>query len=113
MKFLFVGTNPEHTGAATHFVALAQAMAEAGHEVSAVVYPDGLISQGLAPSTVRLYHAKFRNAFDLRGYRAVIQYNVIHITQQTSAAQYFMRKTGSCTLHSSSQPYFILKYLLK
>jgi len=72
MKFLFVGTNPEHTGAATHFVALAQAMAEAGHEVSAVVYPDGLISQGLAPSTVRLYHAKFRNAFDLRGYRAVI-----------------------------------------
>lgn len=71
MKFLFVGTNPEHTGAATHFVALAQAMAEAGHNVSAVVYPDGLISKGLATSSVRLHHAKFRNVFDLRGYRAV------------------------------------------
>jgi glycosyltransferase involved in cell wall biosynthesis len=72
MKFLFVGTNPEHTGAATHFVALAQAMAEAGHDVSAVVYPDGLIAQGLAASNVRLHYAKFRNAFDLRGYRAVM-----------------------------------------
>jgi glycosyltransferase involved in cell wall biosynthesis len=71
MKFLFVGTNPEHTGAATHFVALAQAMAQAGHDVSAVVYPDGLISHGLARSNVRLYHARFRNIFDLRGYRAV------------------------------------------
>ncbi len=71
MKFLFVGTNPEHTGAATHFVALAQAMAEAGHDVSAVVYPDGLISHGLAGSNVRLHHARFRNIFDVRGYRAV------------------------------------------
>jgi glycosyltransferase involved in cell wall biosynthesis len=72
MKFLFVGTNPEHTGAATHFVALAQAMAEAGHDVSAVVYQDGLIAQGLAASNVHLHYAKFRNAFDLRGYRAVM-----------------------------------------
>ncbi|WP_458070123.1 glycosyltransferase family 4 protein [Rhodanobacter sp. BL-MT-08] len=71
MKFLFVGTNPEHTGAATHFVALAQAMAQAGHDVSAVVYPDGLISHGLSQSNVRLHHARFRNIFDLRGYRAV------------------------------------------
>jgi glycosyltransferase involved in cell wall biosynthesis len=71
MKFLFVGTNPEHTGAATHFVALAQAMAEAGHDVSAIVYPDGLISHGLAQSNVRLHHARFRNIFDVRGYRAV------------------------------------------
>ena len=71
MKFLFVGTNPEHTGAATHFVALAQAMAEAGHDVSAIVYPDGIISHGLSQSNVRLHHARFRNIFDLRGYRAV------------------------------------------
>lgn len=71
MKFLFVGTNPEHTGAATHFVALAQAMAQAGHDVSAIVYPDGLISHGLAQSNVRLHHARFRNIFDVRGYRAV------------------------------------------
>ena len=73
MKLLFVGTNPENTGAASHFVALVQAMAEAGHEVSAVVYPDGLIWQGLLQSPVRLYRAKFRNVLDLRGYTAVFK----------------------------------------
>jgi len=73
MKFLFVGTNPENTGAATHFVALAQAMVEAGHQVSAVVYPDGLIANALATSGVRLYRAKFRNVFDLRGYFATFK----------------------------------------
>ncbi|OOG62770.1 glycosyl transferase family 1 [Rhodanobacter sp. B04] len=73
MKLLFVGTNPENTGAASHFVALVQAMAEAGHEVSAVIYPDGLIWQGLAQSRVRLYKAKFRNVLDLRGYAAVFK----------------------------------------
>ena len=73
MKFLFVGTNPENTGAATHFVALAQAMVEAGHEVSAVVFPGGLIANSLAESGARLYPAKFRNVFDLRGYRATLK----------------------------------------
>ncbi|RDS80124.1 glycosyltransferase family 1 protein [Dyella monticola] len=73
MKFLFVGTNPENTGAATHFVALAQAMVEAGHSVSAVVYPDGLIANALAKSGVRLYRAQFRNVFDLRGYFATFK----------------------------------------
>ncbi|OOG40367.1 glycosyltransferase family 4 protein [Rhodanobacter sp. C05] len=73
MKLLFVGTNPENTGAASHFVALIQAMAEAGHEVSVVVYPDGLICHGLAQSHVRLYKAKFRNVLDLRGYAAVFR----------------------------------------
>ncbi|WP_233839865.1 glycosyltransferase family 4 protein [Dyella sp. 2HG41-7] len=73
MKFLFVGTNPENTGAATHFVALAQAMVETGHQVSAVVYPDGLIANSLANSGARLYPAKFRNVFDLRGYRATLK----------------------------------------
>lgn len=73
MKLLFVGTNPENTGAASHFVALVQAMAEAGHEVSAVVYPDGVIWQGLSQSPVRLYKAQFRNVFDLRGYVAVFK----------------------------------------
>ncbi|WP_266171452.1 glycosyltransferase family 4 protein [Dyella subtropica] len=71
MKFLFVGTNPENTGGATHFVALAQAMAEAGHEVSVVAYPVGLIAQELAHSDVRLHGAAFRNALDLRGYAKV------------------------------------------
>ena len=73
MKLLFVGTNPENTGAASHFVALVQAMAEAGHEVSAVVYPCGLIWEGLSQSKVRLYKATFRNVLDLRGYAAVFK----------------------------------------
>lgn len=73
MKFLFVGTNPENTGAATHFIALAQAMVKAGHQVSAVVYPNGLIAKSLEGTGVRLYPAKFRNVFDLRGYRATFK----------------------------------------
>ncbi|TPG04282.1 glycosyltransferase family 1 protein [Rhodanobacter glycinis] len=73
MKLLFVGTNPENTGAASHFVALAQAMVEAGHQVTAVVYPDGLIWQGLARSGIRRYQSQFRNVFDLRGYVAVFK----------------------------------------
>jgi len=71
MKFLFVGTNPENTGAATHFVALAQAMAENGHQVSMVTSPGGLIAQELADSNVQLHHAMFRNVLDLRGYLRV------------------------------------------
>ena len=71
MKFLLVGTNPENTGAATHFVALAEALAESGHAVSVVAFPDGLIARELAHAGVRLQGGKFRNAFDLRGYAAV------------------------------------------
>lgn len=73
MKLLFVGTNPENTGAASHFVALVQAMVEAGHDVCAVVYPDSLMWQGLSHSKVRLYPGQFRNVFDLRGYAAVFK----------------------------------------
>lgn len=72
MKFLFVGTNPENTGAATHFVALAQAMAEAGHDVAVMTCPHGLIAHQLAQSNVQLHLAAFRNAFDLRGYVRVV-----------------------------------------
>jgi glycosyltransferase involved in cell wall biosynthesis len=72
MKFLFVGTNPENTGAATHFVALAQAMVEAGHEVVVVACRDGLISHELARSNVPLVMATFRNVLDLRGYFKVL-----------------------------------------
>ena len=68
MKFLLVGTNPENTGAATHFVALAQALAEAGHEVSVVASAAGLIEQELSDAGVHMYLATFRNALDLRGY---------------------------------------------
>lgn len=72
MKFLLVGTNPENTGAATHFVALAQALAEAGHDVSVIAAPAGLIEQRLAHACVRLHRARFRNALDLRGYASVL-----------------------------------------
>lgn len=71
MKFLFIGTNPEHTGAATHFVALAQALVGAGHEVSVVACPYGLIERELLHTAVHLYRATFRNVFDLRGYARV------------------------------------------
>jgi len=74
MKFLFVGTNPENTGAAAHFVALATAMAEAGHEVGAVAFPGGMIAQGLADRPgVRVYPGKFRNVLDPRGYTATLK----------------------------------------
>ncbi len=72
MKFLFVGTNSENTGAATHFVALAQALVEAGHAVSVVASPAGLIEQELAHAGVDLHRATFRNALDLRGFVKVL-----------------------------------------
>lgn len=72
MKFLFVGTHDENTGAATHFIALAQALSESGHEVDALLNIDGLIWKGLAYSGVRRFEARFRNAFDPRGYAAVL-----------------------------------------
>lgn len=72
MKFLLVGTNPENTGAATHFVALAQALVEAGHDVNVIAAPDGLIGQQLAHTDVHLHRATFRNALDLRGYAKVL-----------------------------------------
>ena len=71
MKFLFVGTNRENTGAATHFVALAQALVEAGHDVSVVACADGLIERELVHTDVQLHRAMFRNAVDLRGYAKV------------------------------------------
>ena len=72
MKFLFVGTNTENTGAATHFVALTQALLQAGHQVSAVISPGSAIWQALEGTGARLHPAKFRNAFDLRGYAATL-----------------------------------------
>jgi glycosyltransferase involved in cell wall biosynthesis len=73
MKLLFVGTNPENTGAATHFVALARAMAQAGHQVEGVVSRQGLIGDGMAAARVPVFPGTFRNAFDPRGYAAVLR----------------------------------------
>ncbi len=71
MRFLFVGTHPENTGAATHFVALAQSLVESGHDVDAILCPDTLIWEGLAYSGVRCRPGFFRNALDPRGYATV------------------------------------------
>jgi glycosyltransferase involved in cell wall biosynthesis len=73
MKLLFVGTNPENTGAATHFVALARAMTQAGHQVESIVSRQGLIGDGMAAAHVPVFPGKFRNAFDLRGYGTVLR----------------------------------------
>ncbi|MGC1547347.1 MAG: glycosyltransferase family 4 protein [Rhodanobacter sp.] len=72
MKLLFVGTNPENTGAATHFVALAKAMSEAGHQVEGIVSRRGLIGEGLEAAHIPIHYSSFRNVYDLRGYTAVL-----------------------------------------
>ena len=47
-RLLFVGTNRGPGGTESHFVSLAIAMANAGYDVSAAVYPDDVIAQALA-----------------------------------------------------------------
>lgn len=73
MKLLFVGTNPENTGAATHFVALAKAMAEAGNQVECIVSRHGLIGERLAAAHIPACYSAFRNVYDLRGYATVLK----------------------------------------
>lgn len=65
MRLLFVGTKAGGGGTETHFVELAGAVAQAGHEVAAVVRPDGLIEHALrARGDVRLFPAQFERASD-------------------------------------------------
>lgn len=71
MRLLFVGTNRGGGGTESHFVTLARSLQEAGHEVTAVVYPGAPIHQGLQDSGVKLVDGVFRNAFDPRGFSAV------------------------------------------
>jgi glycosyltransferase involved in cell wall biosynthesis len=71
MKLLFVGTNRGGGGTESHFVTLARTMHEAGHSVSAIVYPGSPIHTGLVGSGVELHDGVFRNAFDPRGIRTV------------------------------------------
>jgi len=73
MNFLLVGTNPENTGAATHFVALAQALAAARHRVHVIAHPGGPIARELAGAPgVRVYAGQFRNVLDVRAYVLVV-----------------------------------------
>jgi glycosyltransferase involved in cell wall biosynthesis len=47
-RLLFVGTNRGPGGTESHFVSLAIAMANAGYDVAAAVYPDDVIARALA-----------------------------------------------------------------
>ncbi|TAJ78259.1 MAG: glycosyltransferase family 1 protein [Gallionellaceae bacterium] len=71
MKLLFVGTNRGGGGTESHFVTLAKAMRQQGHEVAAVVLADAPIHRGLQDSGVHIRTGTFRNALDPRGIRAV------------------------------------------
>lgn len=67
MRVLFVGTNRGGGGTESHFVSLARALADAGHEVAAAVCPDEFIHRALAGDTrIRLFPAEFRSRRDLR-----------------------------------------------
>ena len=73
MNLLFVGTLPQTQigGGMTHFVALARAMLEAGHQVDVIAHPRGSIARALEGTGARIFPGQFRNVFDLRGYAAV------------------------------------------
>jgi glycosyltransferase involved in cell wall biosynthesis len=70
MRLLFVGGNSGGGGTESHFIALARALAEAGHEVSAAVRADDFIHRGLAHDPrIRLFPIEFRSRRDLRAMR--------------------------------------------
>ncbi|WP_045770402.1 glycosyltransferase family 4 protein [Xanthomonas albilineans] len=73
MKFLFVGTNAENTGAATHFVALAQALAGVGHDVEVIACAGGLIAEELQRSGITVHLGRFRNVLDPAGYAPLLR----------------------------------------
>lgn len=64
MKFLFVGSSPDHGGAEVHFTALAQALQGQGHAVEAMIDPRGYIAAELARASVPLHRKRFRNVID-------------------------------------------------
>src|SRR5438874_1477125 len=66
MRVLFVGSNRGGGGTESHFISLARALAEAGHEVSAAVCPDDFIHRGLAQdSRIQLFPTEFRSRRDV------------------------------------------------
>jgi glycosyltransferase involved in cell wall biosynthesis len=73
MRLLFVGTDSGGGGAGTHFVTLATALAEAGDDIAAVVRPGSPVDNWLAGGPVHARPGIFRNVFDLRGARAVVE----------------------------------------
>jgi glycosyltransferase involved in cell wall biosynthesis len=67
MRVLFVGTNRGGGGTESHFISLARALSETGHEVAAAVCPDEFIHRGLSAHIgIQLFPAEFRSRRDLR-----------------------------------------------
>jgi glycosyltransferase involved in cell wall biosynthesis len=74
MTLLFVGTNRGGGGTESHFITMATAMAAAGHDVAAVVWPDDVIHQALAADgRVRLFPGRFRVRNDVGATRDVMR----------------------------------------
>ena len=70
MRVLFVGSNAGGGGTESHFICLARALAEAGHEVAAAVRPHDFIHRALAgDERIQLFAAEFKSRRDLRTIR--------------------------------------------
>jgi len=68
MKLLLVGTNRGGGGTESHFITLAAALADAGHDVSAAVWPEEFIHRALARHPrVRLFPLRLVARYDVRG----------------------------------------------
>jgi glycosyltransferase involved in cell wall biosynthesis len=73
-RLLFVGTNRGPGGTESHLVSLAIGMADAGHEVGAVVRPGDVIARALAADgRIALYDASFERTVDLRATRDLMR----------------------------------------
>jgi glycosyltransferase involved in cell wall biosynthesis len=74
MRLLFVGTNRGGGGTESHFITMTSAMAAAGHDVSAAVWPGEFIHRALRDDPrIRLYPARFRKRNDVRAMRDVMR----------------------------------------
>ena len=73
-RLLFVGTNRGGGGTESHFITMVRAMASAGHEVSAAVWPDEFIHRALAADgRVRLFPVRFQVRNDVGATRDVVR----------------------------------------
>lgn len=74
MRVLFIGSNRGGGGTESHFISLARALSDAGHEVIAAVCADEFIHRGLAcDARIRLLPVEFRSRRDVRAIRDLIR----------------------------------------
>lgn len=75
MRILFIGSNSGGGGTESHFISLARALSDAGHEVIAAVRADDFIHRGLAcDSRIQLLPVEFRGRRDIRAIRDLIRF---------------------------------------